>query len=123
MRRIRRSTSTVSSLASATVTQSDAEKIDERRDHTERREDRSQPRPGPEEFVHSPSPEEAQADGDGKHPSDGRGIEQLLHVAAFDFLFAVIVRHAEESPRGSLPTATSASPDPPAGMDTFRRLT
>src|SRR5713226_2533591 len=113
MRRMRRSTVRVSSVASAIVTQSDAEKIDERGDHAEGGEDRREPRLGSEQFVHSPPPDEAEADGDGKHPADGRGIEQLLHVAALDFFFAVIVRHAEESPRARQPSSTSASPDSP----------
>src|SRR5438552_488936 len=91
MRRMRRTTA-AASLVSATIAQSDLEKIDERGGDSERGEDVCQPWLGPEQFVHSPAPDEAHADRDRKHPSDRGSFEELTPLAEFGVV-AVIVRH------------------------------
>src|SRR5713101_322686 len=65
-RRTRRRTRALSS----TITQSDSEKVDECRDHTEHGEDPRQPWFRSEQFVHAPSPPEPYGDCDRKHPAD-----------------------------------------------------
>src|SRR5438105_47357 len=77
--------------ALSSITKSNPKQIHERGDHAAGGEDRGQPRRRVKELVHAPSPQEAEPDGDGKHPTDRPGVDQLLRIAP---LLVVIVRHS-----------------------------
>src|SRR5947209_7494984 len=115
MMRTRRRTASALSLAAAAIAHSEAKQIDEGRGDAERAEDDGQPRPGAEQLVQPPASARADADGDGEHPSDGRGLDQPLYLTAL----ALVVTEAHEgaSPAPPRPAWTR----PPAGSSAADR--
>src|SRR5260370_858827 len=91
--------------ASSIVPHSGAEKVDERGDDAEAGEEPGQHVAGVEEVIETVADAESKADGDGKHPPDRGGLEEL-GVAA---LFVLIVRH-EASRRPSRRSSARTRP-------------
>src|SRR3954451_16678797 len=116
MFRMRRSTVAASSCSgfgrrSVVIAQPEAEEVEEGRRDTEAQENPQQPRARAEQFVQAPADERSHADGNREHPSDRRGLQELLRLAAL----LVTYRHCAPPRPGHAPDLPTIRPGRPAG--------